>query len=308
MVAAVLLVPWVGGAVAGAAPIGTKLRAPAGGFEELFVPSGMGPIKVQVQWAARGGDSALYVLDGLRAPHDHSQWISDTDVLQRFAGDDVTLVFPVGGHSSFYTDWYRPSSTNGQVTAYKWETFLTEELPAFLAEYGVSRTDNAIVGASMGGGAALVLAAHHRDQFVFAGSFSGFVNPTYPMWNEAVRAALWDEGRFNVDDMWGPAGDPAWGRNDPTVQAELLRGLPMYVSAGNAVPGPADVPYGVGNTLNAMVLERMATVAAGIFRDRAAALGIPVRVDIGDGTHTWPYWERAITAARLMILDALGAH
>ncbi|WP_416382103.1 alpha/beta hydrolase [Nocardia higoensis] len=309
VVAAVMLTTLAGGAVAGAVPGDVvKSRAPAGGYEELVVPSGMGPIKIQVQWAARGGDSALYVLDGLRAPHDHSQWTSDTGVLQRFAGDNVTLVFPVGGHSSFYTDWYRPSSTNGQVTTYKWETFLTEELPAFLAGYGVSRTDNAIVGASMGGGAALTLAAHHRDQFKFAGSFSGFLNPTFPMWNEAIRAALWDEGRFNVDDMWGPPGDPAWSRNDPTVQAELLRGLPMYVSAGAGLPGAPDVPYGVGNTMNAMGLELIARAAARIFGDRVAALGIPAHIEIVDGTHTWPYWERAIATARPMILDALGAH
>nr|WP_228780408.1 alpha/beta hydrolase family protein [Nocardia cyriacigeorgica] len=192
-------------AVAGAAPLRAPgLRAPAGGFQELFVPSSMGPIKVQVQWAARGGSAALYVLDGLRAPHDHSQWTSDTDALRQFAGDNVTLVFPVGGRSSFYTDWYRPSHTNGQQITYKWETFLTQELPAFLAGYGVSRTNNAIVGASMGGNAALILAAYHRDQFRFAGSFSGFINPTFPMWSEAMRAAMWDEGRFNPDDMWGP--------------------------------------------------------------------------------------------------------
>ncbi|MGW1740520.1 alpha/beta hydrolase [Nocardia sp. NPDC001965] len=308
VVAAVALPMLAGGAVAGAMPITTPaLRAPAGGFQELVVPSQMGPIEVQVQWAARGGRSALYVLDGLRAPHDHSQWTTDTDVLRQFADDDVTLVFPVGGHSSFYADWYRPSSTNGQATTYKWETFLTRELPAYLARYGVSRTNNAIVGASMGGGAALTLAAHHRDQFTFAGSFSGFVNPTFPLWNEAVRAALWDEGRFNVDDMWGPAGDPAWHRNDPTAQAELLRGLPMYVSAGNGLPGAPDVPYGVGNTVNAVALESMAAAAAGIFRDRVASLGIPARVDIVAGTHTWPYWGQAIATARPMILDALGA-
>lgn len=295
-------------AVVAAAPLGAPaLRAPAGGYQELVVPSSMGPIEVQVQWAARGGHSALYVLDGLRAPHDHNQWVSDTDVLKQFAGDDVTLVLPVGGHSSFYADWYRPSSTNGQAITYKWETFLTEELPAFLARYGVSRTNNAVVGASMGGGAALTLAAHHRDQFRFAGSFSGFVNPTFPMWNEAVRAAMWDEGRFDVDDMWGPPSDPAWRRHDPTVQAELLRGLPMYISAGNGVPGLPDVPYGAGNTVNAMGLEAMAMTAARIFADRVASLGIAARVDIGNGTHTWPYWERAIATARPMILAALGA-
>ncbi|GEM34157.1 antigen 85-C precursor [Nocardia neocaledoniensis NBRC 108232] len=293
--------------VAGTATAVPAMRAPAGGFEELWVPSSMGPIKVQVQWAARGGGAALYLLDGLRAPGDHSQWTTDTDALRQFAGDDVTLVFPVGGHSSFYTDWYRPSSTNRQATTYKWETFLTRELPDFLAGYGVSRTNNAIVGASMGGNAALVLAAHHRDQFRFAGSFSGFVNPTYPLWNQAMRAAMIDEGNFNVDDMWGPAGDPAWARNDATVQAELLRGLPIYVSTGNGLPGPLDLPNGIGNTINAMGLEATSATAAGIFRDRVTALGISARVDILNGTHTWPYWQQSLATARPMILAALSA-
>ncbi|MEV0080600.1 alpha/beta hydrolase family protein [Nocardia neocaledoniensis] len=293
--------------VAGTAAAVPVMRAPAGGFEELWVPSSMGSIKVQVQWAARGGGAALYLLDGLRAPGDHSQWTTDTDALRQFAGDDVTLVFPVGGHSSFYTDWYRPSSTNRQATTYKWETFLTRELPDFLAGYGVSRTNNAIVGASMGGNAALVLAAHHRDQFRFAGSFSGFVNPTYPLWNQAMRAAMIDEGNFNVDDMWGPAGDPAWARNDATVQAELLRGLPIYVSTGNGLPGPLDLPNGIGNTINAMGLEATSATAAGIFRDRVTALGISARVDILNGTHTWPYWQQSLATARPMILAALSA-
>nr|WP_280248317.1 alpha/beta hydrolase family protein [Nocardia abscessus] len=308
MVTAVLLSS-LGAAAADAAPIHAPiLRAPAGGHTELSVPSSMGPIKVQVQWAARGGSAALYVLDGLRAPADHNQWTTDTDAPRQFAGDNVTLVFPVGGHSSFYTDWYRPSSTNGQKTTYKWETFLTRELPAYLHRYGVSRTNNAIVGASMGGNAALTLAAHHRNQFKFAGSFSGFLHPTFPLWNEAMRAAMWDEGNFNVDDMWGPVGGPAWSRNDATVQAELLRGLPIYVSTGNGLPGPLDLPYGVGNTVNAMGLESMTTAAAQMFRDRIAALGITARVDVVDGTHTWPYWQQALATARPMILDTLGAH
>ncbi|MEV6659057.1 alpha/beta hydrolase [Nocardia fluminea] len=281
-------------------------RAPAGGFEELIVASSMGPVKVQVQWAARGGSSALYLLDGLRAPADHSQWTTDTDALRQFAGDDVTLVFPVGGHSSFYTDWYRPSSTNAQPTTYKWETFLTRELPEFLAGYGVSRTNNAIVGVSMGGNAAMTLAAHHRDQFRFAGSFSGFLNPSYPLWNQVMRAAMFDEGRFNIDDMWGAAGDPAWVRNDATAQAERLRGLPMYVTSGNGVPGPLDLPGGVGNTINAAGIEAFAVIAASTFRDRVAALGIPARVDFTTGTHTWPYWQQSLTVARPMILEALA--
>jgi diacylglycerol O-acyltransferase/trehalose O-mycolyltransferase len=305
--ATAVLVSCFGAAAAVAAPIRTSaLRT--GRYQELLVPSSMGPIKVQVQWAAHGGSAALYLLDGLRAPDDHSEWTSDTDALRQFAGDNVTLVFPVGGHSSFYTDWYRPSSTNHQATTYKWETFLTKELPAYLAQYGVSGTDDAIVGASMGGNAAMIMAAHHRNQFKFAGSFSGFLNPTYPFWDEGMRAAMWDEGDFNVDDMWGPPGDPAWDRNDATMQAESLRGLPVYVYSGNGVPGPLDAPHRIGDTVNAMGLEAMAEIAAAIFRNRVMALGIAARIDIADGTHTWPYWQRALATARPMILDALRVH
>lgn len=293
--------------VSGLAGATVATAAPNGGYQELFVPSGMGPIKVQVQWAARGGDAALYVLDGLRAPADHSQWLSDTNVLQRFAGDNVTLVFPVGGQSSFYSDWYRPSSTNGQRTTYKWETFLTQELPAFLSGFGVSRTNNGIVGLSMGGNAALVLAAHHRDQFRFAGSFSGFVNPTFPAWNLAMRVAMLDAGGFNIDDMWGPATDPAWARNDAVVQAPLLRGLPMYIASGNGAPSPVDIPFGPFNTLNAMGLEALTLSANQILRDRLNSLGIGAVYDFYNGIHNWPHWQEALVRARPMILDSLGA-
>lgn len=58
---------------------------------------------------------------------------------------------------------------------YKWETFLTQELPAWLAaNRGVSQTGNAVVGISMAGSAALTYAIHHPQQFIYAGTLSGF--------------------------------------------------------------------------------------------------------------------------------------
>ncbi|MBM4512462.1 esterase family protein, partial [Rhodococcus hoagii] len=58
------------GCVLAAAPgasAGTARQVPRGGYQELWVPSSMGDIKVQVQWAARGGNASLYLLDGMRA-------------------------------------------------------------------------------------------------------------------------------------------------------------------------------------------------------------------------------------------------
>ena len=312
--AAALVLPIAGGAAAAsAAPLNTTVhRAPAGGFTELSVPSSMGPVKVQVQWAARGGNAALYLLDGLRARTDRNAWSFETNALQQFARDNVTLVMPVGGESSFYSDWYAPSNFNGQKVTYKWETFLTQELPAFLERYGVSRTNNAIAGLSMGGSAALTLAAYHRNQFKSAAAYSAYLNISAPGMREAIRVAMIDAGRFNVDSMWGPPWAPAWLRNDPFVFAPRLRGLPMYISAGTGIPGQYDTPnslIGVYNTANGMGLEALAQVNTRAFQIRLATLGIPAQFSFPvTGTHSWKYWEGELWKSRPMILDSLNAH
>ena len=55
---------------------------------------------------------------------------SNTPAFEWYYGSGLSIVMPVGGQSSFYTDWYQPSEGNGQDYTYKWETFLTQELPA----------------------------------------------------------------------------------------------------------------------------------------------------------------------------------
>ena len=302
-----------GPAVATAAPSisAPAHRAPSGGFDELQVPSSMGPIKVQVQWASRGGNAALYLLDGLRARDDRNAWSFETNALDQFRNDNVTLVMPVGGQSSFYADWYAPSNTNGQKSTYKWETFLTKELPAFLSNYGVSPNNNAVAGLSMGGSAALSLAAHHRDQFKFAGSYSGYLNMSAPGMREAIRVAMLDAGRFNVDSMAAP-WSPQWLRMDPFVNAPELKGLPMYISAASGLPGPHDRPngvIGVYNTANAMALEALALVNTRAFQVRLASLGVAARFEFpAVGTHSWAYWQDELANSRGQILDALNAH
>nr|WP_232541837.1 alpha/beta hydrolase family protein [Nocardia bovistercoris] len=281
-----------------------------GSFSELMVPSAMGPVKVQVRWAARGGGAALYLLDGMRARDDRNAWSFETNATQLFDADDVTLVMPVGGQSSFYTDWRSPSNTNGQKITYKWETFLTRELPAFLAAHGVSTTNNAVVGLSMGGSAALTLAAYHRDQFRFAGSFSGALDLTAPGMREAIRVAMLDAGGYNVDAM-APPWSPQWLRMDPYVFAPQLRGLSMYISAASGLPGRFDhpsSPIGVFDTATAMGLEALCLVTTRAFQIRLNSLGIPAHYDFpGTGTHGWKYWEAQLANARPQILGALNA-
>ncbi|GAB0103423.1 hypothetical protein JMUB6875_23960 [Nocardia sp. JMUB6875] len=306
--AAVLALPALAGPAL-AMPTHPLHRTPEGGFEELMVPSSMGPVKVQVQWAKHGGDAALYLLDGLRARDDFNAWTFETNALQQFADDNITLVMPVGGQSSFYTDWRAPSSTNGQKFTYRWETFLTDELPSFLEGFGVSRTNNAVAGLSMGGSAALALAAFHRDQFKHASSFSGYLNISAPGMREAIRIAMLDAGRFNVDSMAWP-WSPAWLRMDPFVFAPQLRNLPLYISASWGVPGPHDNPEGpVGlfNTVNAVALEALSMVNTIAFMARMNQLGIGAHYSLPTrGTHSWGYWQDQLAGARPDILAALG--
>src|ERR1700712_3917438 len=64
------------------------------------------------------------------------------------------------GEASFYSNWYRPAVGNNGTWTYKWDTFLTQELPQWLAtNKAVNPAGNAVVGASMAGSASLILAA-----------------------------------------------------------------------------------------------------------------------------------------------------
>ncbi|MFC4376647.1 alpha/beta hydrolase [Nocardia halotolerans] len=311
--AAALVLPIAAGAAptAFAAPLSAPaLRAPAGGYEELMVPSQMGPVKVQVQWAKHGGSAALYLLDGMAARDDKNAWSFETNAMQQFENDNVTLVMPVGGMSSFYTDWMAPSNINGQKTTYKWETFLTEELPNFLAGYGVSKTNNGIVGLSMSGSAALSLAALHRDQFKYAGSFSGALNLSQPGMREAVRMSMLRWGAFSADSL-APPWSPQWLRMDPFTVAPQLKGLPMRISVGSGLPGKHDSPQSADQVFNTgvgMGIEAVTLISTRSFEKRLRSIGIPATFDFpATGTHSWKYWEDQLWAGRPQILSALGA-
>ncbi|WP_278314040.1 alpha/beta hydrolase [Lolliginicoccus levis] len=276
----------------------------------VFSPSMGINVQVDVLRAAGGGSGALYLLDGLRARDDASGWQIETNALEMFADSNVNVVLPVGGRSSFYADWYGPSSTNGQPYTYKWETFLTSELPGYLSGLGIRSTGNAIAGLSMAGSAALKIAADHKPMFNYAASFSGYLNLSAPGMPSLIRLALLDEGGYNVDDMWGPPWDPAWAEHDPTVFADELAGIQLYISAGNGVPGAytrLETPVDYFNTANAMGLEVVAMLNARAFEGRANALGLNATFSYPPtGVHAWGYWQDELSKARPGILAAVG--
>jgi diacylglycerol O-acyltransferase / trehalose O-mycolyltransferase len=308
LVAAIVAValPGLVGLAGGSATAGAWSR-PGLPVETLMVPSpSMGrDIKIQFQG---GGPHAVYLLDGLRARDDFNGWDIETQAFEWFFESGLSVVMPVGGQSSFYSNWERPACGHAGCQTYMWETFLTQELPQWLAaNRGISTTGNAAVGLSMAGNAALILAAYHPDQFVYAGSLSAFPNPSAGEWPFFIGLAMGDAGGYRPEDMWGPPGSPAWLRNDPTVQIPRLVGnnTRIWFYSGSGVPGElggADLPatFLEGNfALRANQAWRDAYIAPG---GNNAVFNFPPT-----GTHSWGYWGQQLQEMKPDIQRTLGA-
>jgi diacylglycerol O-acyltransferase/trehalose O-mycolyltransferase len=157
----------------------------------------------------------------------------------------------------------------------------------------------------MSGNAALILAAYHPGTFSFAGSMSGFLNPSQGVWPTLVGVAMRDSGGFDATAMWGPGGGPTWQRNDPTLQAATLaaNGTRIWVYTGNGTPnelGGGDLPATVleGMTRDSNIAFQNAYTAAG---GSNATFNFPP-----NGTHAWGYWGAQLRAMKPDIVATLG--
>jgi diacylglycerol O-acyltransferase / trehalose O-mycolyltransferase / mycolyltransferase Ag85 len=263
-------------------------------------------VRVEFQPGAAGGKS-VYLLDGLRAQDDYSGWDINTPAFEWFDGTGVSVVMPVGGQSSFYTDWYSPSSFNNQTYTYKWETFLTAELPGWLStNKAVSPTGNGVVGLSMSGGAALILSAYHPGQFTYAASLSGFLNPSAVFMQQAIRVAMLDAGGYNVDNMWGPPWDPSWKRNDPVRQVSRIvaNGTRLWIYCAPGLVAGADP----AQALNADGLEGIAFASNKDFQAaymKAGGSNATFQFPAA-GNHAWPYWAAQLQSLKSDLIRTLN--
>ena len=152
----------------------------------------------------------------------------------------------------------------------------------------------------MGGLGAMVYAARRPRSFRAAASFSGVLHPL-GVAGPLARVVLQLHGR--PDAVWGDPRDDrdVWRAHDPTALLPALKGIPLFVSAGDGRPGPFEDGAGdvdpteveVGDETQAFVI-------------RARALGIPVQADLyGAGIHDWPYWQRELHRALPLLLGAI---
>lgn len=215
MLCALLLVGamWAASAtgVFGAQPAPAK----ADGVEYLQVPSASMGRDIPVAFQA-GGPHAVYLLDAFNAGPDVSNWVTAGNAMNTLGGKGVSVVAPASGAFSLYTNWEQDGSK-------QWETFLTSELPDWLAaNKGLAPGGHAIVGAAQGGTAAMALAEFYPNRFRYAGSMSGFLYPSNTFLNGALHDGMMQYGGVDTNNMWGPPQFGRWKWHDPYVHTQLL--------------------------------------------------------------------------------------
>ena len=299
---AALLLPGIIGFAGGSATAGAFSR-PGLPVEYLMVPSPSMGRDIKVQFQKGTGSHSVVLLDGLRARDDYNGWDLETQAFEWYYQSPLSIVMPVGGQSSFYTDWYEPACGKAGCQTYKWETFLTQEMPQWLAsEKGVSTTGNAAVGLSMSGNSAMILAVYHPEMYIYAGSLSAFLNPSEGQWPFLINMAMGDAGGYST----GPTEtDPAWKRNDPMVQIPALvaNNTRLWVYCGNGTPNELG-----GGDLPATFLEGLTIRTNETFRDNYIAAGGKNAVFNfpPNGTHNWAYWGQQLQQMKPDLEKYLG--
>ncbi|WP_080791815.1 alpha/beta hydrolase [Corynebacterium pacaense] len=277
---------------------------------DVYSPAMGRNIPVQIQPAQRGGNASLYLLDGMRATDRSNAWLVDTNAAAAYADYNLTLVMPVGGAGSFYADWNQQASlSSADPVIYMWETFLTSELPAYLeANFGVARNNNSIAGLSMGGTAALNLAAKHPAQFRQAMSWSGYLNTTAPGMQTMLRLAMLDTGGFNVNAMYGSIINPRRFENDPFWNMAGLHGTDVYISAASGLWGPADNGTRVDHRMTGSVLEFVAMTSTRAWEAKARLEGLNPTADYPvTGIHSWAQFNSQLYNTRERVLNVMNA-
>lgn len=285
----------------------------------VFSPAMNRSIPVLVVRAADTGRArpTMYLLNGSQGGPNESGWDAQTDALNFLRDKDVNVVNPVGGASSYYTDWVRADPVLG---INRWQTFLDDELPPVIETFLGANGTRSLVGVSMSGTSVLNLAIAKPGFWTSVASYSGCAQTSDPIGHEFVRITVenWGGAR-SVENMWGSPDDPLWRANDPLVNADRLRGTAIYLSSGSGVAAaPHDTPsdrrvaegriplpaqIALGGPIEAAV--HFCTVN---LTNRLRELDIPVTVDDRPvGTHSWGYWEDDLHRSWPFLAGTIGS-
>jgi S-formylglutathione hydrolase FrmB len=266
------------------ATVGCVGMGKAAGFETLMVPSAAMGRDIPVAFLA-GGPHAVYLLDGFNAAPDVSNWVTAGNAMNTLAGKGISVAAPAGGAYSMYTDWEQDGSK-------QWETFLSNELPTWLAaNKGLAPGGHGVVGVSQGGYAAAALVTFHPDRFRYAGSLSGFLTPERTGVDGTITAAL-KQGGADSDHMWGlpQLGRWKWHSPNHNIQQLVDNNARLWVySPGSGAPTDQGAMAGYGD-----ISQGTNATFYSHYRDVSGSNG---HFDLGrGGGNDWGTWSQQLGA------------
>jgi len=277
--------------------------AKADGVEYLMVPSAAMGRDIPVAFMA-GGPHAVYLLDAFNAAPEVSNWVTAGNAMTTLAGKGISVAAPAGGAWSMYTNWEQDGSR-------QWDTFLSQELPDWLAaNKGLAPGGHGVVGAAQGGYGALALATFHPDRFRYAGSMSGVLAPERTGVDGAVTDGMARFGGVDIRNMWGLPQLGRWKWHSPYAHVALLASNNTRIWVYCGTGRPSDLDAGLGNAqIPAQLLEGMTLTSNTNFQQRY--LGAGGRNGVfnfpPNGTHSWGYWGGQLQAMKPDIQRVLGA-
>jgi diacylglycerol O-acyltransferase / trehalose O-mycolyltransferase len=235
----------------------------------------------------------LYLLHG--CCDSYVSWTRSTDIEKLVQRSDIMVVMPDGGKAGFYSDWQ---------SGPRWETFHTTELPSLLTQQYRASTVASVAGVSMGGLGALDYAARRPGMFTVAASLSGIVHTRLSIDESRGYLGLIQSQGEDPLALWGDpdANMDTWKQHNPYDLAPQLKGVRLFISAGDGRPGPLD-PAGT----NEDSIEAAIGAENRAFAHRVQQLGLNAQIDLyRPGTHNWVYWQRELHRAWPLISDGLG--
>lgn len=202
----------------------------------------------------------LYLLHG--ASDDQTIWQRRTSIERYAVAKGLAVVMPATD-LGFYTD---------MKYGYDFYRFFSKELPKVVHEFfpiiSERREDTFVAGLSMGGFGAFKLAINCPEQYGYAASLSGFIDP--------VRG-LQDEGHSFLLNVMGDSREVMHGINDLPwrLEQQLKRGVKLPKLC--MCCGTEDFLY----EMNVHFYKQ--------FKDRA-----DLTYWEEPGTHEWGFWDRNI--------------
>jgi S-formylglutathione hydrolase FrmB len=242
----------------------------------------------------------LYLLHG--SFDTSASWTDKGDAEHLTAGLPLIVVMPPaagkGNAGGWATDWWN----EGRGGPPRWETFTMRELIPWVDANFRSiprRGKRAIAGLSMGGFSAMSYAVRHPDKFIAAASFSGAVDTNDPEGWPVIEGEALADGGATPDAIWGPRATREiwWRAHNPWDLAGNLGGMTLSIRTGNGKRGALTVDP----------IEAAVHTMSVALHQRLDSFRIPhVWDDYGDGTHSWPFWQRDLKLELPRIMHAFA--